>query len=67
MVKVDIGIKEIIGLVDGGFLEEDKFKKYLESFEKKDFIEYFISEYGKTSNSGEDDEDDTKKDDDDDV
>lgn len=42
MVDVELGIKGIIVLFDNDVFSEDEFRDKLQSFEKKEFIDYLI-------------------------
>lgn len=44
MVKLDLGVKEILGLADIGSVSKKDLEKHLYEFDQKDLVEYLLSQ-----------------------
>ena len=45
MVTIEIDIKDILVLKQGGMIDDASFKDKLQEFDKEHFVKYFIEEY----------------------
>lgn len=53
MVKLDLSIKEVVGLADINSISKEKYKDLLNQFEKEDLVTHLLNEY----EEGSDDKD----------
>ena len=57
MATIDLNVKAVVGLGENDSISKDKFKSYLEKFDKEDLINYLLSDvYGDSKDNDMDDE-----------
>jgi len=61
MVKLELNVKEIIGLFDSNAIDEKQLKKYITKFDKGELEQYIIGESTSEANDEEDTEDDEEE------